>query len=252
MGNRAVITNKDKEIGVYLHWNGGRDSVEAFLKYCEIAGFRSLTDDPSYGFARLTQVITNWFGGGLSCGVNVLSKLDCDNYDNGMYIVDGWQIVGREYHDGSEQQEYDLKDMVLEIDSKQANPIGKEEIEKYFAEHPVIKEEKKEEEPDPAFEAVQALGHIIGKNENGYDIEIINAPHDGTYSIHITDKHNVVSELEDAERSFDEDEYIREYLNSISCHPTVRQMLEDTEFFLNEIRTMITDVSKAIEKYNKR
>lgn len=40
MGNRAVITtskSKDvknsKDIGVYLHYNGGRDSVKAFLKH---------------------------------------------------------------------------------------------------------------------------------------------------------------------------------------------------------------------------
>ena len=252
MGNRAVITNKDEEFGVYLHWNGGRDSVEAFLKYCEIAGFRDLTSDPSYGFARLTQVITNWFGGGLSCGVNILKKLDCDNFDNGLYIVDGWKIVGRKYHDGPEQQEYDLLDMLLDIDSKQSQHIGEEEIKKYLKEHPVVKEEKKEEGPDPAFEMVQALGHKIEKKENGYDIEILNAPHDGTYFIHITDKHNIVSELEDAERSFDEDEYIRTHLSSTQWHPSTRQMLEDTEYFLNELRTMITDVSKAIEDYNKR
>ena len=31
MGNRAVITTEKKDLGIYLHWNGGRDSVEAFL-----------------------------------------------------------------------------------------------------------------------------------------------------------------------------------------------------------------------------
>ncbi len=40
MGNRAVITTEDKQMGVYLHWNGGRDSVEAFLDYCDLQGFR--------------------------------------------------------------------------------------------------------------------------------------------------------------------------------------------------------------------
>ena len=59
--------------------------------------------------------------------------------------------------------------------------------------------EKKEGEPDPAFETIQALGHKIEKEENGYNIEILNAPHDGTYFIHITDKHNVVSELENVQ-----------------------------------------------------
>ena len=37
MGNRAVITIKEKDTpqedwnSLYLHWNGGRDSVEPFL-----------------------------------------------------------------------------------------------------------------------------------------------------------------------------------------------------------------------------
>jgi hypothetical protein len=35
MGNRAVITTEQKRIGVYLHWNGGLDSVEGFLTYCK-------------------------------------------------------------------------------------------------------------------------------------------------------------------------------------------------------------------------
>ena len=45
MGNRAVITTKKEwqndGIGVYLHWNGGRDSVEAFLTYCKMKGYRA-------------------------------------------------------------------------------------------------------------------------------------------------------------------------------------------------------------------
>ena len=64
MGNRAIITTKDKKIGVYLHWNGGLDSVNAFLKYCELKGYRS-PDSSNYGFARLCQVIGNYFGSSL-------------------------------------------------------------------------------------------------------------------------------------------------------------------------------------------
>ena len=45
MGNRAVITTKENfennGIGIYLHWNGGRDSVEGFLEYCRRKGYRS-------------------------------------------------------------------------------------------------------------------------------------------------------------------------------------------------------------------
>lgn len=123
MGNRAVITaskaldvSGSSDIGVYLHWNGGRDSVEAFLKYCELKGYRS-PDKDNYGWARLCQVIGNFFGGGTSIGIDKCYNLDCDNYDNGVYLIEGWEIVGRRYFEGAEQREYDLKGMLVEIDS---------------------------------------------------------------------------------------------------------------------------------------
>lgn len=131
MGNRAVITTRDNwrndGIGVYLHWNGGRDSVEAFLKYCEIRGFRPPEKD-NYGWASLTQVISNFFGGGMSVGVDTLWHLDCDNYDNGVYIIEDWKIVDRVYMRGGEQDEYDLNEMLIAIDETQpvAQQLGKE------------------------------------------------------------------------------------------------------------------------------
>ena len=119
MGNRAVIAfvdDKGKQdmnsVGIYLHWNGGRDSVEGFLQAAKDYGLRS----GSYGVARLTQIIGNCFPGTLSVGVDMLNKLDCDNYDNGVYWVDKqFNIVGREYNtraDFKEQQEYKLADFV--------------------------------------------------------------------------------------------------------------------------------------------
>lgn len=117
MGNRAVITTKEKKLGVYLHWNGGRDSVEGFLAYCKKQEFRAPPDD--YGWARLCQVIGNYFGGGLSVGVNLYEKLDTNNYDNGVYIIENWEIVGREFHTGPEQQEYPLDQMLAEIEAAQ-------------------------------------------------------------------------------------------------------------------------------------
>jgi len=119
MGNRAVIAfvddkgKQDKNsAGIYLHWNGGRDSVEGFLQAAKDYGLRS----GSYGVARLTQIIGNCFPGTLSVGVDMLNKLDCDNYDNGVYWVDKqFNIVGREYNtraDFKEQQEYKLADFV--------------------------------------------------------------------------------------------------------------------------------------------
>ena len=60
MGNRAVITAStvedvahSKDIGIYVHWNGGIDYVKAWLTYCKIKGFE----------------------GGISRGYYVLNKL---------------------------------------------------------------------------------------------------------------------------------------------------------------------------------
>lgn len=118
MGNRAVITTEKKDIGVYLHWNGGRDSVEGLLQYCKRKGHKSPETD-CYGFARLCQVAGNFFGGSTSLGVDKYENLDTNNGDNGVYIIRNWEIIGREYHSGSEQKEYGLDKMIEEIDKKQ-------------------------------------------------------------------------------------------------------------------------------------
>jgi len=118
MGNRAVITTKDEQIGIYLHWNGGRDSVEAFLAACDKLGHRSPSDS-GYGWARLCQVIGNYLGGSLSLGVDVYSRLDYDNGDNGTYIIEDWKIIDRKHFSGVEQLEYDLDKMVADILEKQ-------------------------------------------------------------------------------------------------------------------------------------
>ena len=118
MGNRAVITTQMQSIGIYLHWNGERDSVEAFLTYCKLRGFTSPERD-CYGWARLCQVIGNFFHGSDSIGIDHISKLDCDNGDNGMYIIKDWEIVGRKYFKGREQDSYDLDETMLYIDSQQ-------------------------------------------------------------------------------------------------------------------------------------
>ena len=122
MGNRALITTHENYqndgIAIYLHWNGGYNSVRAFLKYCELKGYRS-PDTDCYGWARLCQVIGNFFGGGLSIGIDNFSK-DAGKYqDNGTYIIDGWQIVDRKHCDYEDQDYYDLNARLKEIDKAQ-------------------------------------------------------------------------------------------------------------------------------------
>ena len=123
MGNRAVITTKEGDnktkIGIYLHWNGGRDSVRAFLRYAKMRGFRPPETD-NYGWARLTQIIANFLGKeGLSIGIDIVGRLYCDNGDNGVYLIEGWEIVGREYFNDTEQDSYPLDQMLFEIDACQ-------------------------------------------------------------------------------------------------------------------------------------
>lgn len=119
MGNRAVIAFKDNYISdenvpaIYLHWNGGRDSVEAFLKASEIIGIR--WGDTAYACARLSQIIGNWMKGIVSLGVGAYQTLDADNGDNGVYWVRDAKIVDRRFVSYPEQDRHDLDKLVDEI-----------------------------------------------------------------------------------------------------------------------------------------
>ena len=93
MGNRAVITTKERKIGLYLHWNGGRDTIEPLLKYCELQGFRPPSQD-CYGWARMCQVMGNFFGGSLSLGIGTYTTdRQMDPGDNGVYVIDDCRIA---------------------------------------------------------------------------------------------------------------------------------------------------------------
>ena len=118
MGNRAVITTPDRQIGIYLHWNGGRDTVEPLLKYCELKGYRLPSSD-SFGWSRLCQVVGNFFGGTLSVGVMPYSDDESmDPGDNGIYVIEGWKIVDRilPYDGFVEQDRYDFDEMLRAFD----------------------------------------------------------------------------------------------------------------------------------------
>lgn len=124
MGNRCLIVPKGQEnLGVYLHWNGGVDSVTAFLEYCKIKDYRPFggKNADGYGIARFCQVVGNYFGGGLSIGIEAitteLTEDYAEAYDNGIYIIDGWEICKRICPSGHEG--YDLMEMLISIDKSQ-------------------------------------------------------------------------------------------------------------------------------------
>ena len=139
MGNRAVITIKEKDTpqedwnSLYLHWNGGHDSVAPFLHVAKLYGIRC-NSDSSYAIARLSQLIGNTLGGTLSLGVGAYKCLDTNNFDNGTYVIKHWEIVEREhlpYEDFEEQDEYVFDEFVKEIREANDSIFGyKEEEEK--------------------------------------------------------------------------------------------------------------------------
>ena len=107
MGNRCVITNKEKTRAIYQHWNGGRDSIEPLLKVAKLLGG---------GFDKLCEVSSKVFDGEeISCEEVNNESLDC--LDNGVYIInEDLEIIGREgLRYGKEQKKHDFSDMVLFI-----------------------------------------------------------------------------------------------------------------------------------------
>ena len=122
MGNRAVIVSADttaenanERIGLYVHWYGSEDSVKEALTKAKELHIRSVDSDDLYFWARFCQVFANiitddsknWnkepdYSTGI--GIGVVSQLDCHNYDNGVYYIDGkFEIV--KHTDGSELEQ---------------------------------------------------------------------------------------------------------------------------------------------------
>ena len=104
MGNRAVITTSSTAtagVGIYCHWNGGLESVLAFLEACKKRGYRQPGSDPSYAMARLCGLIHEFFGGDSSVGIGQLKELDCNNGDNGVYVIGGDWVITKRWGGGS-------------------------------------------------------------------------------------------------------------------------------------------------------
>ena len=94
MGNRAfvIFTAKGEHSpAVYLHWNGGPESIYTMLD--ALVEFGQRPYDESYTCARFIQLVGNYFGGTLSLGVQNAGSpetwpaaFDCG--DNGLYVIE--------------------------------------------------------------------------------------------------------------------------------------------------------------------
>ena len=137
MGNRAVVTFADSDetiptdtqelkdwidarTGVYLHWNGGEDSIIPFLEYCRLIGARS---EVPHAIAVFTRTVSNFMGGTLSACIGPCACLDTDNKDNGTYVVQHWQIAARAYMDRQEQAKHNYHQMLSDIDATQPQGV---------------------------------------------------------------------------------------------------------------------------------
>lgn len=102
MGNRGTVVFTDGKDSfspaIYLHWNGGPESVLAFLDELDR---RKIRADQDYEAARFIAIVAQFFDkdevGGLSLGVTNgpasdsledLAKIWTDKGDNGVYLVD--------------------------------------------------------------------------------------------------------------------------------------------------------------------
>ena len=129
MGSRAIVRGVHSNLGVYLHYDGYYDSVRALTQYCKLKGYRSPEAD-SYGIARLAQVCGNFFGGGLSVGIEYLpdSMLTAEivesyQLNNGIYELKDWEISAHWNSDlvlaaDETDPDFDYDGYLLEIDRR--------------------------------------------------------------------------------------------------------------------------------------
>jgi len=126
MGNRATITAAPfdrSNVAIYVHWNGGRASIEAFCKAAKELGYRDPASDPAYGLARLTGLIATYFGldGETSLGLGTVDQLIKAGDDNGCWVIgEGWRIKERRLCNGKRGAmpktiEYDVDAMARKI-----------------------------------------------------------------------------------------------------------------------------------------
>ncbi len=131
MGNRATVIFTDGKRSfspaVYLHWNGGAESVYGFL---EELNRRKVRADQEYEVARFVQLVGEFFDqdkiSGLSLGITDSPKSDSitdllkvrtDHGDNGFYLINRTngnmtvrRLVEKYIGDG---KDYDIKNFTL-------------------------------------------------------------------------------------------------------------------------------------------
>jgi len=111
MGNRAVITfsTANNAPAIYLHWNGGRASVEGFLSAARQLGLRHAPTAQAQTEAldQLAEMLARFY---FRCNVGMTvyrlhyAGSDRDNGDNGTYLLgQDLTILARLHHNRGEE-----------------------------------------------------------------------------------------------------------------------------------------------------
>jgi hypothetical protein len=111
MGNRAVITfsTYTNAPAIYLHWNGGRASVEGFLSAARQLGLRHAPTAQAQTDAldQLAEMLARYY---FRCNVGMTvyrlhyAGSDRDNGDNGTYLLgQDLTILARLHHNRGEE-----------------------------------------------------------------------------------------------------------------------------------------------------
>jgi len=111
MGNRAVITfsTANNAPAIYLHWNGGRASVEGFLSAARQLGLRHAPTAQAQTEAldQLAEMLARFY---FRCNVGMtvyrlhFAGSDRDNGDNGTYLLgQDLTILARLHHNRGEE-----------------------------------------------------------------------------------------------------------------------------------------------------
>ncbi len=115
MGNRAVITFSQHKTApcIYLHWNGGRASVEAFIKSAKHLGLhvcKSEYEEHKVMDLLAEMIATHFFETkvGMTVYREQYGRADTNNSDNGVYVLDSGLNIRKRLMNGS-QEEVDYK-----------------------------------------------------------------------------------------------------------------------------------------------
>lgn len=117
MGNRAVITQStaDDAPCIYLHWNGGHESVTAFLtaaKYAELDGY-----SPDFMDQFAAFLAKHFFDCEIGYTIyrEKYCEADTDNWDNGTYLIDSdLNIAARMFTRGRDLPEPEKTNTIVE------------------------------------------------------------------------------------------------------------------------------------------